>query len=160
MVEERNLDIDMEAYEESRKQAQVCSNYSLAPFNYLISYLLILWIDLIASQVNNNFFKGMRLCGFLCQHLYDADGEYQLLASAGSLPIDLICYNYLFQITSQATTGNADDQVNLDVHAINELQTKKVPATDDAPKYAYSSDDSGTYCESVDVLTAVMIVAF
>jgi len=70
MVEERNLDIDMEAYEESRKQAQ---------------------------------------------------------------------------LTSQATTGNADDQVNLDVHAINELQTKKVPVTNDAPKYAYSSDNSGTY---------------
>jgi len=59
----------------------------------------------------------------------------------------------VFQLTSQATTGNVDDQINLDVHAINELQKLKLPSTDDAPKYAYSSNDSGAYGELFTVIS-------
>ena len=38
-----------------------------------------------------------------------------------------------------------DDRLNLDVHAINELQTKGFPPTNDSFKYKYTSDDIGDY---------------
>ena len=38
-----------------------------------------------------------------------------------------------------------NETINLDVHAINELKTKKLPPTDDLQKYNYSSDADGTY---------------
>ena len=41
----------------------------------------------------------------------------------------------------------ASDEINLDVHAINELQKKGVPPTDDSLKYRYTADDTGNYCE-------------
>lgn len=33
----------------------------------------------------------------------------------------------------------------LDIYAIEELRNKKVPATDDSPKYKYTSDEKGNY---------------
>lgn len=33
----------------------------------------------------------------------------------------------------------------LDIYAIEELRNKGVPATDDSPKYRYTSDDNGSY---------------
>lgn len=35
----------------------------------------------------------------------------------------------------------------LDIYAIEELRNKNIPATDDSPKYKYSSDESGSYGE-------------
>ncbi|XP_035678834.1 alanine--tRNA ligase, cytoplasmic-like [Branchiostoma floridae] len=49
------------------------------------------------------------------------------------------------QIRSQGKGAGVDDSVNLDVHAINELQEKGSPPTDDSPKYQYSHDDNGNY---------------
>ncbi len=40
-----------------------------------------------------------------------------------------------------------DDRLNLDVHAINELQKKGFPPTNDSFKYQYTSDDKGDYSE-------------
>ncbi len=40
-----------------------------------------------------------------------------------------------------------DDQINLDVHAINDLQKKNFPPTDDLPKYNYTADKDGNYSE-------------
>ncbi|CAH1270834.1 AARS [Branchiostoma lanceolatum] len=48
-------------------------------------------------------------------------------------------------IRSQGKGAGVDDSVNLDVHAINELQEKGSPPTDDSPKYQYSHDDNGNY---------------
>ena len=38
-----------------------------------------------------------------------------------------------------------DDRLNLDVHAINELQSKGLPPTNDSFKYKYTSDERGEY---------------
>ena len=46
---------------------------------------------------------------------------------------------------SQARGGAVNDEVNLDVHAISELQGKGVPPTDDSPKYRYTADEQGNY---------------
>lgn len=35
----------------------------------------------------------------------------------------------------------------LDIYAIEELRNKGIPASDDSPKYKYSSDDGGSYGE-------------
>ncbi|PVD20508.1 hypothetical protein C0Q70_18664 [Pomacea canaliculata] len=46
---------------------------------------------------------------------------------------------------SQAGGATVDDQINLDVHAINELQNRGVTPTDDLPKYSYTADIEGNY---------------
>ena len=51
----------------------------------------------------------------------------------------------VFQELSQGRGGVVDDEVNLDVHAISELQNKGVPPTDDSPKYRYTADEHGNY---------------
>ena len=38
--------------------------------------------------------------------------------------------------------------MNLDIHAIDELQKKGIPPTNDKPKYRYTSDEQGNYGES------------
>lgn len=35
----------------------------------------------------------------------------------------------------------------LDIYAIEELRNKNIPATDDSPKYKYTSDEDGKYGE-------------
>ena len=52
---------------------------------------------------------------------------------------------FFFQLMSQGTGGGVADTVNLDVHAISELQSKGFPPTDDIAKYDYTSDEKGTY---------------
>ena len=42
-------------------------------------------------------------------------------------------------LASQGISGNAEDRIALDVHAINELQQKGFAATNDAPKYSYAA---------------------
>lgn len=65
--------------------------------------------------------------------------------------VALLCLRVLlnqldcFQLASQGTGGAIDDKINLDVHAINELQKKGVPPTDDSFKYNYTSDEKGNY---------------
>ncbi|XP_043227639.1 alanine--tRNA ligase, cytoplasmic-like [Amphibalanus amphitrite] len=43
------------------------------------------------------------------------------------------------QLISQGGGKGVDDQINLDVHAIADLQGRGVPPTDDSPKYDYSA---------------------
>ena len=51
----------------------------------------------------------------------------------------------LLQLMSQKTGGAVEDLIMLDVHSIAELQDKKVPSTDDSPKYKYTSNSDGDY---------------
>jgi hypothetical protein len=46
------------------------------------------------------------------------------------------------QLASNARASLADDLLNLDVYAINELQDKKVPCTNDSLKYSYKAKDN------------------
>jgi hypothetical protein len=52
------------------------------------------------------------------------------------------------QILSHGKGGWYDDKLNLDIHAINELQEQNVPRTNDLPKYNYhatSEDKDAVY---------------
>ena len=48
---------------------------------------------------------------------------------------------------SQAGGSTVDDQIALEVHSINELQSRGVAPTDDSPKYNYTADVEGNYSE-------------
>ena len=48
---------------------------------------------------------------------------------------------------SQGSGGARNDELNLNVHAISDLQNREIPPTDDQPKYRYSADDDGNYCK-------------
>ncbi len=58
--------------------------------------------------------------------------------------IKVMNFNIL-QLASQGSGGGVSDKINLDVHAINELQSKGFPPTDDSFKYEYSSSEQGQY---------------
>ena len=58
-----------------------------------------------------------------------------------------LCVCVCVQEIARGGGGGIADAVNLDVHAIAELQTT-VPPTNDKPKYCYTSDDQGNYRES------------
>lgn len=73
-----------------------------------------------------------------------------LMAEERGLTIDMEGYEEAKEhsyIVSQGKTGGQADVINLDVHAISELQEKGVPATDDSFKYKYTSsaDKSSEY---------------
>ncbi|KAI2653520.1 Alanine--tRNA ligase, cytoplasmic [Labeo rohita] len=49
------------------------------------------------------------------------------------------------QLKSQGKGSGDEDHIMLDIYAIEELRNKGVTATDDSPKYKYTSDDNGNY---------------
>lgn len=56
--------------------------------------------------------------------------------------------NILFaQLLSQSAGGGIDDAINLDVHAISELQKRGEAPTNDLAKYNYTFNDKGEYCK-------------
>lgn len=52
---------------------------------------------------------------------------------------------FVLQLKSQGKGAGDQDHIMLDIYAIEELRNKQVPATDDSPKYRYSSDQNGNY---------------
>merc|ERR1712136_317059 len=73
-----------------------------------------------------------------------------LIAEEHNLDVD--CQGYKeaqaqAKITSQGGGGDAEEMVKLDVHAITELQDKKFPATNDAPKYVYTAATDDADCD-------------
>ncbi|KAF8787098.1 Alanine--tRNA ligase like protein [Argiope bruennichi] len=84
------------------------------------------------------------LPGDIAWRLYDTYGFpidlTQLMVEEKGLQIDMAGYEEAkkqAQLMSQAKGEGAIDEIKLDVHAISELQEKKVPPTDDMPKYSY-----------------------
>lgn len=51
---------------------------------------------------------------------------------------------------SQGKGAGDEDHIMLDIYAIDELRNKKIPATDDSPKYKYTSDENGSYGNSLN----------
>ncbi len=49
------------------------------------------------------------------------------------------------QLKSQGKGSGYEDHIMLDIYAIEELRNKGVAATDDSPKYKYTSNDNGNY---------------
>ncbi|KAK7478207.1 hypothetical protein BaRGS_00030568 [Batillaria attramentaria] len=92
------------------------------------------------------------LPGDVAWRLYDTYGfpvDLTLLMSEEKgLTIDMEAFEKAKQhslLMSQGAGGTVDDQINLDVHAINELQNRGVAPTDDSPKYNYTADIEGNY---------------
>lgn len=90
------------------------------------------------------------LPGDVAWRLYDTYGFpvdlTQLMSEEKGLVVDMNAYEEAkkqAQILSQGSGGWFDDQLNLDIHAITELQEQGVPRTNDLPKYDYhaSSED-------------------
>ncbi|XP_063974984.1 alanine--tRNA ligase, cytoplasmic [Diachasmimorpha longicaudata] len=89
--------------------------------------------------------------GDVAWRLYDTYGFpvdlTQLMAEEKGLTVDMTAYEEskrLAQITSQGNAGGVDDQINLDIHAITELQSSGVSPTDDSWKYNYSTNEEVT----------------
>ncbi|XP_031785196.1 alanine--tRNA ligase, cytoplasmic [Nasonia vitripennis] len=92
--------------------------------------------------------------GDVAWRLYDTYGFpvdlTQLMAEEKGLTIDVAAYEEakkLAIIASQGKAGGVNDQINLDVHAITELQNKGVKTTDDSPKYNYKVAKTEKYAE-------------
>lgn len=94
------------------------------------------------------------LPGDVAWRLYDTYGFpfdlTQLMAEEKGLKVDIIGYEKAkkqAQLISQNKSGEVDDQINLDVHAITELQNKKIKPTNDIPKYNYKVINTKIYEE-------------
>ncbi|XP_074103086.1 alanine--tRNA ligase, cytoplasmic [Cotesia typhae] len=86
--------------------------------------------------------------GDVAWRLYDTYGFpvdlTQLMTEEKGMEVDMIGYEEAkkaAQLASQSKAGGVDDQINLDVHAITELQKMNIPPTDDSFKYNYTSTD-------------------
>lgn len=86
------------------------------------------------------------LPGDIAWRLYDTYGFpfdlTQLMVEEQGFKIDIPGYEEAkkqAQLISQAKGEGTIDEIRLDVHAISELQSKGVPATNDLPKYSYRS---------------------
>ncbi|KAJ8982438.1 hypothetical protein NQ317_010178, partial [Molorchus minor] len=86
--------------------------------------------------------------GDVAWRLYDTYGFpvdlTYLMAEENGLTVDMNAYEEskkLAQLASQGKGAGIADTINLDVHAITELQEKRVPPTDDIFKYSYESSE-------------------
>lgn len=84
------------------------------------------------------------LPGDVAWRLYDTYGFpvdlTQLMAEEKQLSVDMPAYEESkkqAQLTSQGKGAGVEDTINLDVHAITQLQNQGVPPTDDSYKYNY-----------------------
>lgn len=89
------------------------------------------------------------LPGDVAWRLYDTYGFpvdlTQLMAEEKSLTVDMSAYEEakrLAVLASQGKGAGIEDTINLDVHAITELQNKGVPPTNDNLKYQYTAESS------------------
>lgn len=86
------------------------------------------------------------LPGDVAWRLYDTYGFpvdlTQLMAEEKQLTVDMNTYEESkkqAQLLSQGKDAGTEDTINLDVHAITELQNQGVPPTDDSSKYNYKA---------------------
>lgn len=93
----------------------------------------------------------MTFPGDVSWRLYDTYGFpadlTQLMAEEKGLSVDNTAFEEARRKaieTSSAGTGKFRDTLDLDVHALAELQQKGVPTTDDSPKYAYTFTGEGS----------------
>ncbi|KAE8296014.1 Alanine--tRNA ligase, cytoplasmic [Larimichthys crocea] len=84
--------------------------------------------------------------------LYDTYGFpldlTSLIAEEKGMAVDLAAFEEekkAAQLKSQGKGAGDEDHIMLDIYAIEELRNKNTPATDDSPKYKYTSDENGKY---------------
>ncbi|KAJ8398601.1 hypothetical protein AAFF_G00421290 [Aldrovandia affinis] len=61
------------------------------------------------------------------------------------------------QVRSQGKGSGEEDHIMLDIYSIEELRNKGIPATDDMPKYRYSSENNGSYVFELAVGTVLAL---
>ncbi|XP_066263054.1 alanine--tRNA ligase, cytoplasmic [Euwallacea similis] len=86
--------------------------------------------------------------GDVAWRLYDTYGFpvdlTSLMAEEKGLNVNMVAYEEAkkhAQLISQGKGAGVADTINLDVHAITELQNLGIPPTDDSPKYDYEAGD-------------------
>uniref|UniRef100_A0AAQ5YW57 Alanine--tRNA ligase n=1 Tax=Amphiprion ocellaris TaxID=80972 RepID=A0AAQ5YW57_AMPOC len=84
--------------------------------------------------------------------LYDTYGFpldlTSLIAEEKGMDVDMAAFEEekkAAQLKSQGKGAGDEDHIMLDIYAIEELRNKQTPATDDSPKYKYTSDNNGDY---------------
>ncbi|KAM4553479.1 alanine--tRNA ligase, cytoplasmic [Fundulus diaphanus] len=84
--------------------------------------------------------------------LYDTYGFpldlTSLIAEEKGMEVDLAAFEEekkAAQLKSQGKGAGGEDHIMLDIYAIEELRNKQIPATDDSPKYRYTSEENGSY---------------
>ncbi|CAG5958455.1 unnamed protein product [Menidia menidia] len=84
--------------------------------------------------------------------LYDTYGFpldlTSLIAEEKGMEVDLAAFEEekkSAQLKSQGRGAGDEDHIMLDIYAIEELRNRQIAATDDSPKYQYSSDAAGRY---------------
>ncbi|XP_044050161.1 alanine--tRNA ligase, cytoplasmic [Siniperca chuatsi] len=84
--------------------------------------------------------------------LYDTYGFpldlTSLIAEEKGMVVDMAAFEEekkAAQLKSQGKGAGDEDHIMLDIYAIEELRNRKIPPTDDSPKYKYTSDDNGKY---------------
>ncbi|XP_021935281.1 alanine--tRNA ligase, cytoplasmic isoform X2 [Zootermopsis nevadensis] len=103
--------------------------------------------------------------GDVAWRLYDTYGFpvdlTQLMSEEKGLAVDMDAYEDAkkqAQILSQGKGGWYDDKLNLDIHAINELQEQGVPRTNDLAKYNYHATSEDKDAEYVfEACSAIVI---
>uniref|UniRef100_A0A6M2DGU8 Alanine--tRNA ligase n=1 Tax=Xenopsylla cheopis TaxID=163159 RepID=A0A6M2DGU8_XENCH len=85
--------------------------------------------------------------GDIAWRLYDTYGFpvdlTQLMCEEKNMTVDMVGYEEAkkhAQLMSQGKTDNVVDTINLDIHAITQLQNENVMLTDDSFKYDYKAD--------------------
>ncbi|MEQ2166128.1 Alanine--tRNA ligase, cytoplasmic, partial [Goodea atripinnis] len=82
--------------------------------------------------------------------LYDTYGFpldlTSLIAEEKGMEVDLAAFEEEKKAAqSQGKGAGGEDHIMLDIYAIEELRNKQIPATDDSPKYRYTSEKNGNY---------------
>ncbi|XP_005102630.1 alanine--tRNA ligase, cytoplasmic [Aplysia californica] len=99
-----------------------------------------------------NKVDGKMLPGDIAWRLYDTYGFpvdlTLLMAEEKGIGVDMESFEEAKNhslLMSQGVSGTKEDLIGLDIHALNDLNTRKVPPTDDSLKYSYQADEQGNY---------------
>nr|CAD7200403.1 unnamed protein product [Timema douglasi] len=163
MAEEKGLTVDMNAYEESKKHAQVRWQ---APVMLLsrppdMCYCHVLQTCVVTVTSSRHVLllsrpPDMCYCHVLQTCVVTVTSSRHVVVTVTSSrhvlllsrPPDMCCCCHVLQTCAVTVTSSrhlvslgkgasVDDQINLDVHAITELQDRGIPPTDDSFKYKY-----------------------
>ncbi|XP_077289873.1 alanine--tRNA ligase, cytoplasmic [Arctopsyche grandis] len=111
-----------------------------------------------------NKLTGKEVPGDIAWRLYDTYGFpvdlTQLMCEEKGLQVNMNGYDEAkkaAQLTSQGKGAGAEEVIQLDVHALTELQNQGVPPTNDSFKYKYSADDEKYATYSFESCTATVV---
>ncbi|KAI4880840.1 hypothetical protein NFI96_010999, partial [Prochilodus magdalenae] len=83
-----------------------------------------------------------------------------LIAEERGMGVDMAAFEEekkAAQLKSQGKGSGDEDNIMLDIYAIEELRNKSIPVTDDSPKYRYSTSSNGDYVFDPAVATVLAL---